>query len=54
MSKYDRELKVRLSESQLEKAKSDSVQTGKNVSKHVRDMIVDFEVVKSDGDEVQD
>lgn len=43
--KLDKELKLRLSDAQLEKAQSDSKATDKTVSKHIRDMIVDFEVV---------
>lgn len=44
-------LKVRLSEEQLKKAEDDSkAKFGKNnkVSEHVRDLIVNFEVVRGD------
>ena len=41
----DKTLKVRLSDEQLKKAHNDSCLIGKTASQHVRDLIVDFEVV---------
>ena len=41
----DKTIKVRLSDEQLKKANDDSSAIGKNASEHIRDMIVDFEVV---------
>lgn len=43
---YDKELKVRVNDAYIEKAQKDSKLIGKNVSEHIRDMIVDFEVVR--------
>jgi predicted DNA-binding protein len=42
----DKTIKVRLSDEHLKKANDDSSAIGKNTSEHIRDMIVDFEVVK--------
>ena len=41
----DKTLKMRVNTAHIEKAEKDSKQLGKNISEHIRDMIVDFEVV---------
>lgn len=45
---YDKELKLRVNKTHIEKAEKDGKLLGKNVSEHVRDLIVDFEVVRGD------
>lgn len=44
---YDQELKTRLTKAQKDKAVRDASLLGKNTSEHVRDMIVEFEVVET-------
>lgn len=43
---FDKTLKIRVNATHIEKAEKDSELLGKNVSEHVRDLIVDFEVVR--------